>query len=247
MRMMTTPVTSFEVRWFFEGNLAQQDGLSRWFHAARPWRGTTRPEPDPVERRAGLAPSVDVHLVIPGAADMGIQWRHGTLQVKGRMNGARTERFCGRFEGRLERWVTWSYDDLAGFYRSVFAAPPQGVVTVTVRRTRLLRKVRLDVRTDMAEEVPPETFVPRGLTVALTDLEVNGMGFCSLGFEAFADDVRMAASFVREVNACLASLEHVTLSTANSQSYPGWLGTLAGCNARPVAASTRGSRLAVAL
>jgi hypothetical protein len=247
MRMMTMPVTGLEVRWFFEGNVTQQDELRRWFHAARPWRGTTRPEHARAEPRAESASGADVHLVIPAAADMGIRWRRGTLQVKGRMNGARTERFCGSFEGRLERWVTWSYDDLAAFYRSVFAAPPHGVVTVPVRSTRLLRKVRLDARTGLAEEVPPETFVTRGLTVELADLEVNGMAFCSLGFEAFPDDVRMPATFVREVSACLASLEHVTLSAANSQSYPGWLGTLAGCNARPVAASRRGTRLAMAL
>jgi hypothetical protein len=235
MRINAAPVTSCDVRWFFEGSLAQQDALRRWFQTPGP------------ESFAREAQRTDVHLVIPGAPDFGIRWRDGTLQVEGRLGGDRTETFCRRFDGRLERWVTWSYDDLAAFYQSVFAAPPRGVVTLPVRKSRMLRAVRLDPRTDMAETVRPGTRVDRGLTVELIDLEVNGVSFSSLGFRAFPGDDRMQASFGREVSACLETLQHVRLTKSNSQSLAAWLATIAGCNARPVTVLSRRFGFAVAM
>lgn len=250
MRINTVPVTSYEIRWFLEGSLAQQDGLKHWFETAEPWpRGAVCMAGHPAgnDGPAGnvCAGMVDVHLVIPGASDMGVKWREGLLQVKGRMNAVRTQRFCGRFHGRVERWVKWSYDDLSAFYRTVFAAPPRGIVTVPVRTERKVRKVRLDPRTGRGEEVAPATRVEHGMTVELTDIEVNGTTFCSLGFEAFPADSSLPEAFIRAVDDCLTSLRVVNLAAANSQSFPAWLATLTGCNARPVAASTGSWRVAV--
>lgn len=245
MRIKTTPVTSFEVRWFFEGSLGQQDALRRWFQAVRPPRG--RMNATGQESCPKSAERTDVHLVIPGAADLAIRWRQGALQVKGRMEIGRAETFCGRFDGRLEPWVTWSYDDLSAFYRNVFVTPPRGVVTVPLRQSRLVRAIRLDPRTNIAEEARPGTLVDRGMTVELADLEVNGIPFCSLRFKAFPGDARIPASLVREASGWLESLEHVTLSATNCRSLPEWLGTVAGCSARPVPVAPRRFGLAVAL
>jgi hypothetical protein len=245
MRIKTTPVTSFEVRWFFEGSLGQQDALCRWFYGVRPSRGplgSTRQTSYP-----GSTERTDVHLVLPGAADLAIRWRLGSLQVKGRMESGRAETFCGRFDGRLEPWVTWSYEDLSAFYRNVFVTPPRGVVTVPVRQSRLVRAIRLDARTNLAEEARPGTRLDRGMTVELADLDVNGIPFCSLRFKAFPGDARIPASLVREASGWLESLEHVTLSAANCWSLPEWLGVVAGCSARPVPVAPRRFGLAVAL
>jgi len=241
MRINTMPVTSYEVRWFLEGSVAQQDEVKHWFQAVDPWPKQTasaiaRPE------WHGTGATADVYLVIPGAGDMGIKWRDGTLQLKGRTSPGSTHVFCGRFQGRVERWIKWSYDDLSAFYRHVFAAPPRGVVTVAVRKDRALRKVRLDI-SGQVEEVAPETRIDRGMTMELTDLEVNGTTFCSLAFEAFPDDSSMPDTFILAVDACLNSLQHVTLAASNSQSYPAWLVTLSGCNARPVAPAAGDRRL----
>jgi hypothetical protein len=66
---------------------------------------------------------------------------------------------------------------------------------VSVRKTRALRKLHLDIVLGTAQEVDAKTFVDRGLGCELTELEVSGKQFCSLGFEAFPDDAAMHEAF----------------------------------------------------
>jgi len=96
--------------------------------------------------------------------------------------------------------------------------------TASVRKTRALRKVRLDTLTGRAQEVDPKRFVNRGLGFELTDLEVAGKAYCSLAFEAFPNDSAMDAAFTQAVGAFLEELTGLDLAAAHSQSFPAWLG-----------------------
>lgn len=78
-----------------------------------------------------------------------------------------------------------------------------------------------------AVEVPADAVVPRGVTVELTNLIVEGEPYCSLGFEAFPDDAGMKADFLNVADAFLGQLEGVPLKASNSFSYPAWLDRLA--------------------
>jgi hypothetical protein len=84
--------------------------------------------------------------------------------------------------------------------------------------------VGLDTLLGTAQEIDAKTFVDRGLGCELTDLEVSGKQFCSLGFEAFPDDAAMHEAFFRAVSAFLVELKNVKLSVDKSMSYPRWLG-----------------------
>lgn len=227
MKARSMPFASHEVRWFFEGQVHQHPALKQWFEtvaglpknagAGPPvWKGRLDDEPD-------------IYLLIPGSDDMGIKWREGELQIKGRVSSCGTQVFGGRHQGNVERWMKWSYPDANRLtaYKQLFAAKTEtGLLTVPVQKTRALRKVRLDTRIGAAQEVNAQTFVGRGLGFELTDLEVAGKAYCSLAFEAFPNDSAMDAAFTQTVQIFLDGLKELNLAAAGSQSYPGWLGSI---------------------
>ena len=218
----TIPLATLEVRWFFDGKSDQQASLKHWFETATP-----------IPRAPGVGPPVrtgrfddqpDIYLLVPGSGDMGIKWREGFLQIKGRVFSPGTQVFCERHQGKMERWVKWSYANVPAAYRRLFAAGKEtGLVTVSVRKVRALRKVRLDTLTGRAREVDAKTFVDRGLVFELTDLEVAGKAYCSLAFEGFPYDAAMDVSFAKTVEAFLDGLTELNLIAAHSRSYPAWL------------------------
>ena len=156
---------------------------------------------------------------------MGIKWREGALQIKGRVSSLGTHAFCGRHQGEIERWRKWSYANIPAAYQRLFMAGKEtGLVTASVQKTRALRKVRLDTMTGKAQGVDAKTVVDRGLGFELTDLEVAGKAYCSLAFEAFPNDSAMDAAFTQAVEAFLDGLTAFDLAAAHSRSYPAWLG-----------------------
>jgi hypothetical protein len=218
----TIPLASHEVRWFFEGKVQQHASLQQWSE-------TTTPFP----KRPGVGPPVwqgrrddqpDVYLLVPGSHDMGIKWREGELQIKGRVSSLGTQVFGSRHQGQVERWIKWLYTHVPASYQRLFEAGQEtGVVTASVRKTRAVRKVRLDTLTSTAEEVDVQTYVDRGLGCELTELEVAGHAYCSLAFEAFPNDSAMDAAFTEAVAAFLDGLTAYDLTAAQSQSYPAFL------------------------
>jgi hypothetical protein len=221
----TVPFASYEVRWFFEGQANQHASLKHWFETVVPipkasgvgapvWKGRLDEQPD-------------VYLLVPGSDDMGIKWREGELQMKGRLSSLGTHVFCGRHQGKIERWIKWSYANTPEAYQRLFlGAQETGLVTASVQKTRALRKVRLDTLTGTAQEVDAQALVDRGLGCELTDLEVAGKAYCSLAFEAFPDDSAMDGAFMQAVESFLDGLTGVHLGAAHSWSYPAWLGSI---------------------
>jgi hypothetical protein len=223
----TVPLVSHEVRWFFEGNTGRHESLKRWFETTTPVPQS--PDVGPPEWKGRLDGQPDVYLLVPASDDMGIKWREGELQVKGRVSSLGTQLFCGRHQGVVERWIKWSYANAPAAYRRLFVAGQEmGLVTASVRKTRALRTVRLDPYTGQAQEVNVQTVLDRGLGFELTDLEVAGKAYCSLAFEAFPDDSAMGAAFGAVVEAFLDGLRAFDLAAVQSQSYPAFLAGVIG-------------------
>jgi hypothetical protein len=219
----TIPLASHEVRWFFEGKAAQHASLKRWFETIAPIQQS--PGVGPPVWQGRLDDQPDVYLLVPGSDDMGIKWREGELQIKGRVSCLGTQVFCGRHQGEVERWIKWSYANPPASYQRLFVAGQETeLVTASVWKTRALRKVRLNTLTGKAQEVDAKTLVDRGLGLELTDLEVAGKAYCSLAFEAFPNDSAMDAAFTEAVEAFLDGLTAFDLTAAHSQSYPAFLG-----------------------
>lgn len=219
----TIPQASHEVRWFFEGKADQHESLKHWFETITPVKRSS--DVGPVQWKGRLGDKPDIYLLVPGYEDMGIKWREGKLQIKGLASSLGTQVFCGRHQGKVERWIKWSYSDIPDSYQRIFMAEKEpGLITVPVRKIRAQRKVRLDTFTGKAQEVDAKTFLDRGLGFELTDLEVAGKAYCSLAFEAFPNDSAMDAAFIQAVEAFVDGLKAMELAAANSQSYPAFLG-----------------------
>ena len=115
-----TPFASIEVRWFFAGDPAKHPGIRRWFEQYSPF--PRAPDAGAIEWRGRLGGQPDVYLLLPGQADMGIKWREDTLQVKGLVEDLGPHTFRERHEGRIQRWIKWTYADLPPAYRALFDA-----------------------------------------------------------------------------------------------------------------------------
>ena len=223
----TIPMASHEVRWFFEGKADQHKKLKDWFETVAPSSIPNHSRVSPPVWKPRLDDKPDVYLLVPDSDDMGIKWREGELQIKGRVSSLGTQVFCGRHQGVVERWIKWSYKNVPASYQRLFAAEKEpGLVTAAVRKNRALRKVRLDTLNGKAEEVDAMTLIDRGLGFELTDLEVAGKAYCSLAFEAFPNDSGMDAAFTQAVEAFLDGLKELALTAACSQSYPAFLGSV---------------------
>lgn len=214
------PFSSREVRWFFDGPLEQRKGLARWFFGALPFAKRGEVPPAALEARLGNAP--DVYLPLPGHADMGIKWREGLLQVKGRVATVGPVTFCRGHAGLVERWFKWSYAGLPDEYRALFDAK-QPLRTVSVAKQRALRLVDLQNGVADAAEVGIDARLDCGIAAEITDIEIGGRRICSLGFEAFPDAAISGDVFDDAVAAFLHSLREPVLRLEQSMSYPAWL------------------------
>ena len=210
--MADTPLSSIEVRWFFEGPAREHEDLFRWLESI----GVEEPE-----WRGRLDDQPDLYLALPGADDLGIKWREGEFQVKGRGAMLGLQCFAGRHRGHLDRWQKWCYRDLSKTWRSMFTRR-----SLAVSKSRAMQKFELDTFTGALQQVTVDSFIDRGLGVEVTDIEVQGQAWTSLGFEAFPDDSAMIGHFITAVDQLLASLEGVELDEEASLSYPAWLQTL---------------------
>jgi hypothetical protein len=205
---------SHEVRWFLEGGIGQYPDLRKWVEAGArhpQWSGRMDGKPD-------------VYIVVPGAADMGIKWREGQLQIKGRECALGRQVFAGGHEGNVERWIKWSYDGPAIEQR--FGAWFSQPRIIEVFKTRCLRKLRINPFSHAQTEVDASAAIERGGCLEVTDLRVGKAAYCSVAFESFPNDSAMHGDFTAFVNGFLEKLQGSPLTASNSMGYPAWLQTL---------------------
>ena len=214
-----SPFASIETRWFFEGDSSHHPDLRHWFESCAPFPRAADLRAPEWKGRAGGEP--DVYLLMPGCTDMGVKWREGTLQIKGRVADLGERRFGTVHAGRVQRWIKWTYPEVPAAYRALFEANEAlGLETAPVYKTRALRMI--DMASAKPEEVAPGVVLERGIGFEMTDLELNGERYCSVAFEAFPDDTAAEAGFDAAVLGFLGELAG-SLGIGASMSYPDWL------------------------
>ncbi len=221
----TVPFASREVRWFFDGKTVRHNSLTHWFETVAPIPKSGDIHPPAWQGRLDDQP--DIYLIISGSVDMGIKWREGEFQIKGRVSALGTQMFCGRHQGEIECWMKWSYSDMPAAYKNLFLqGQERDLLTVAVHKVRAIRKIRISTITNQPEEVSPTTRIDRGLGIELTNLRVGDNAYCSLAVEAFPDDSAMGSAFTGVVERFLDLLTEIDLNAAQSKSYPAWLNSL---------------------
>lgn len=98
-------LSSLEVRWFWKGEVETHPGLKSVFERF-----------EPIEKRSDVQDvrwskaRDDVYLIVPSAEDLGIKWREGELQTKGRRAILGSMVFGDRLRGVVEQWTKWSHE-----------------------------------------------------------------------------------------------------------------------------------------
>jgi len=215
-------LSSFEFRWFWNGSLDQNPTLKAAFENV----SVVAKRSDVTTVRWGKSRD-DVYLVIPSADDLGVKWREGELQTKGRRALLGSVAFGRGVHGAVEQWTKWSHEGpvVDAALKPLFSsAALKTAVTVTKRRA--LRKVRLDPM-GAGQEVPESEHIDRGVNCELTDIGVNGVSYYSLAFEAFPDDPEMPEQFSKLVSNFLTAFDPAAFAGIQSLSYPAWLDQIA--------------------
>jgi hypothetical protein len=224
---LRVPWSTLEVRWFLSGPPAAiGSALEAWFRGRPPDGGGDRPMPM-TWQPAPPAWRQDRYLLVPGEDDIGIKWREGRLEIKGREAALGRRAFAPGIEGACERWVKWSYAGGAvehRFRRLFCNGAPPGVVILEKRR--LQRHLRLEPSGGV--EVGPDDPRERGMDIELAQIRVAGSPephsglHWSLAFEGFPSDHALE-EFVQIVARFLEGCPALPLSAERSMSYPHWL------------------------
>lgn len=219
------PWSTLEVRWFFPGPLEESGaGVEVWFR--------TRPLPggsgQPAPMRWDPAPPAwrqDRYLLIPENGDMGIKWREGRLEIKGRTSAFAPRVLAPGIAGVCERWLKWSYagEPIEQRFSGLFGNGTAHAV-VTIEKRRLQRHLNIDPA-GAVTEVRLSDRRERGINIELAEIRIPGPAsdlHWSLAFEAFPSD-QVFELFAPAVVSFLADCPALPLSAHRSMSYPGWL------------------------
>ncbi|HLC10669.1 MAG TPA: hypothetical protein VJL56_02365 [Candidatus Bathyarchaeia archaeon] len=200
--------TTAEVRWFFEGPLPEE--VKQWF-----CRSSLALNP---------APREDHYLLFPAALGLGLKLREGRLEIKPLVESLGVRTFTADVAGTVQVWKKEAYGEPAfkEFERLRTSTPH---LWITVRKKRTLRKFSLESATLV--EVPADrVFLRDGCNVEVTEITVEGSAYWSFNFEAYGNPARVEDYLQRVAAHVLKDNRrpHYTFSSANSCSYPEWLG-----------------------
>ncbi|MBD0308589.1 MAG: hypothetical protein ICV80_10830 [Microcoleus sp. T1-bin1] len=199
---------SLEMRWFYSGALPKS--IAQWFGS-----DSLGGYLSPAEERE------DIYLLVPGCDYLGVKLRGKTLEVKWRQGELGAMHFGNRWEGKVEKWLKWVCAD-------TMAPVPADIVAtgkwVVVKKKRAQRLYQVSAPGSLMS-VPVEAPIPQGCTVELTQLNINGSAWWTLGFEAFGSDSSLTESLQTVAAWTSKTYQAQKLNVADSSAYPIWLTT----------------------
>ncbi|UNU26863.1 hypothetical protein [Microcoleus vaginatus] len=202
---------SLEMRWFYSGALPKS--LNQWFGSESLGAYLSPPE----ERE-------DIYLLVPNCDYLGVKLRGKTLEVKWRQAELGTMQFANRWEGKAEKWLKWvCADTMAPIPADIVATGKW--VGVKKKRAQRLYQVSAPGSLMPVMSVPVEAPIPQGCTVELTQLNINGSAWWTLGFEAFGSESCLTESLETVASWTSKSYQAQKLKAEDSSAYPIWLGS----------------------
>jgi len=196
-----------EIRWFIGGIWSNQ--TLTWFSGGHPLEIAT----------------VQVHeyLLFPGCDTVGVKFREGRFEIKAKL-GVSVPFSLGGVQGQKEQWIKWSLltKGLPMFGQTLH----QSGSWLKVRKERNQRKFSAEA--GHLHEVSSGSFPAVGCNIELTRVEVEAdpSSWFTLGFEAYGPPPVTAGILEEGVGLFFQAQGQppgITLSEANSFSYPTWL------------------------
>jgi hypothetical protein len=197
---------SLEMRWFCSGALPKS--IAQWFGS-----DSLGGYLAPLEERE------DIYVLVPNCDYLGVKLRGKTLEVKWRQAELGALRCGNRWEGKAEKWLKWVCAD------TIAPVPADIIATgkwVGVKKKRSQRLYQVTSPGSLMS-VPVEAPIPQGCSVELTQLNVNGSEWWTLGFEAFGYETTLTETLQTVANWVSKSYHGQKFKVEDASSYPSWL------------------------
>jgi hypothetical protein len=188
---------------------------------------------------------VDRYLRLPGLDGLGIKLREGRIEIKQRQRkygvlhlpgdtplherppqrDAQDKELepgnasAGRAVGQVESWRKWSFG-LANRPLARLATPAAS--WIAVRKARSLRIYQIGENQRVVPLATGDDAL-QGCSMELTDVEVFGQAWWTLGLEAFGDESALQEGLLTVAGHVVASHLPVALDVQDSYGYPKWL------------------------
>jgi len=207
-----------EIRWFIAGILPEE--VLSWFSAGR------RPETAIIQ--------VHEYLLFPGCDTVGVKFREDRFEIKAKLGVSQPLSLALGIQGRREQWIKWSLST-KGLPMLGQALHPSGL-WLKVRKERNQRV--FSAETGSLQEVSPGSLPALGCNIELTrvEIEADPPSWFTLGLEAYGLPSVTAGILEEGLGLFFKGQGRapgITLTTANSFSYPTWLMNLGGGSQDP--------------
>ena len=201
--------TTWEMRWFYPG--IPPATVEQWFFGDRPGELLAKPD----ERE-------DVYLyTIPVCEYLGIKLRQGKLEVKWRNAELGVIGFGQNWQAKLEKWVKWVCDDPTATNMTPASVLDNGA-WISVKKSRCQRIYKINIDTEI-QLLPIQQPMDQACAVEFTKLNINGLDWWTVAFEAFGEDVSMTDMLLPAAELIFKNYQGVDLQPQDSFAYPKWL------------------------
>ncbi|MEB3279869.1 MAG: hypothetical protein VKK42_13225 [Lyngbya sp.] len=183
---------TLEVRWFESGKIPKS--IEQWFTQACPGELSSPPE----ERE-------DYYFYTPGCECLNLKLRQGKLELKWRQTELGINSFGKAWQGRIERWLKWSYQEsIPAHLIQALGTGDKPVIPIGKKRTQRHHQ---------------------GVECELTQLKFDEYQFWwSLGFEMEETETHRKTHFEKVVSQFTDSYPQKTgFNLDHSHAYPSWL------------------------
>ena len=212
-QLNTSSASSFfyltaEIRWFRRGEVPPEIG--EWFNKSK------------YKQRSGTR--TDTYLVYPTAETVGVKFRENRFEIKTFVRTLDQLNIGDHIRGTMEMWEKWSMagDSVAGLFKDI---NEDSATWIDVRKTRTMRVFSTDEEEIVETDATGQSGFPGdGCYAEITEIEVVGEPFWTIGLEAFSREKELEDSLLRTASYFFESAgDNLILPEADSYSYPVFL------------------------
>ncbi len=160
---------------------------------------------------------------MPGEENLGIKIRSGRIEIKQQESEFGLVLFQRGVVGKAAGWRKWQFalGDPAG---NIPASPEGPTCWIPVTKIRELRRLRRTA-SDLFELASPETVIPYGCDLELTQVNPDKEPWWTLAIEAYGSEADLYENSTQAAGLFFGAVYPGALHEGSSISYPGWLNT----------------------